>query len=227
MRTPGHDFELAAGFLFTEGILSSPGQVGAIAYCEDPSNPHSGNIVDVLPAQGVVLPEKGWQRAFHATSSCGICGKAVIEAVRNVSPPLEDEARFKAESFYQLPERLREAQMLFSETGSLHAAALFAPSGDLELLREDVGRHNAVDMVIGCRFLADGLPLRSRLLLVSGRASFEITQKALMAGIPAVAALSGVSTLAVDLARKSRMALIGFLRGRSMQVYAGGERLRG
>jgi FdhD protein len=226
MRTPGHDFELAAGFLYTEGILSRPGQVGAISYCDDPENPHQSNIVDVLPAEEVIL-SKGWQRSFYTTSSCGICGKASIEAVRVAAPRLVDDTHLKPESLYELPNRLRDAQVLFAETGALHGAALFTASGALEILREDVGRHNAVDKIIGTAFLAESLPLRGRLLLVSGRASFEIIQKALMAGIPSVAAISGVSTLAVELAQESGMALIGFLRGRSMQVYAGGERLRG
>jgi FdhD protein len=225
MRTPGHDFELAAGFLYTEGILSRPGQVGAISYCDDPENPHQANIVEVLPAQGVIFSE-GWQRSFYATSSCGICGKSSIDAVRVAAPRLEDDSHLEPGSLYELPNRLKGAQVLFAETGALHGAALFKASGALELLREDVGRHNAVDKVIGAAFLADSLPLRGRLLLVSGRASFEIIQKALMAGIPSVAAVSGVSTLAVELARESGMALIGFLRGQSMQVYSGGERLR-
>jgi FdhD protein len=227
MRTPGHDAELAAGFLFTEGILASPSQVGAIARCDDAGNPDQANIVDVLPAKGSLIRAVGWQRSFYATSSCGICGKASIEAVRRSTPPLDDAARFNPALAYELPDRLRKEQPLFAETGALHAAALFGTTGDLEIVREDVGRHNAVDKVIGSRFLAGGVPLRRTMLVVSGRASFEIVQKALMAGIPGVSAISGVSTLAVELARESGMLLIGFLRGRSMRVYAGAERLQG
>jgi len=227
MRTPGHDFELAAGFLFTEGILSTADQVGSIAYCADVENPGQKNIVDVLPAAGVEPPGKGWQRSFYATSSCGICGKASIEAIRCAVPPLEDLTVFDPERIYPLPELLRSSQTIFAETGALHAAALFSSEGDLQVLREDIGRHNAVDKVIGTCFLAERLPLRGRLLLVSGRASFEIAQKALMAGIPAVAAVSGTSSLAVDLAKEMGMVLIGFLRDRTMQVYAGSERLCG
>jgi len=225
MRTPGHDFDLAAGFLFTEGILSDPEQVGSIVYCSDSRHPEH-NIVDVLPAQAAKLPEQGWQRSFHATSSCGLCGKSSIEAVRRVARPLDDPATFLAEVIQDLPERLRADQTLFAETGALHAAALCSPDGSPVLLREDIGRHNAVDKVIGSLFLAGRLPLRGHVLFVSGRASFEIVQKALMARIPAVAAVSGVSSLAAELADDSGMALIGFLRGRSMQVYAGRERIR-
>jgi FdhD protein len=225
MRTPGRDIALAAGFLFTEGILSSPAQVGTIAHCTDPDEPQRHNVIDVLPAPDAPSPREGWQRAFHATSSCGICGTASIEALRRSAPPLSDESVFSAERIYALPDRLRPVQPIFEKTGALHAAALFGAQGDLELLCEDVGRHNAVDKVIGEQFLAGTIPLRGRILLVSGRASFEITQKAFVAGIPAVAAISGVSTLAVDLAREAGMLLVGFLRGRTMQVYAGTRRL--
>jgi FdhD protein len=226
MRTPGHDFELAAGFLYSEGILSRPEQVASIVYCGDSDHPDAENLVDVLLAEGVSPPAEGWQRNFHATSSCGICGVASIEAVRRSAPALEDDALFDPRSLYALPQRLRAAQILFAETGSLHGAALFDAKGELQLLREDVGRHNAVDKVVGAKFLDGELPLRGRLLMVSGRLSFEITQKALMAGIPAVAAVSGASSLAVDLAAKSGMLLVAFLRGESMQIYAGESRLR-
>ena len=226
MRTPGDDFELAAGFLFTEGILTNPAQVGAIAFCDDEENPHRSNIVQVLPSEGAQPPGEGWQRSFYTTSSCGICGRASIEAVRCATARLDDPVTFDPESIYQLPERLRAAQRVFAQTGALHAAALFDARGELQLVREDVGRHNAVDKVIGACFLGERLPLRGRFLLVSGRSSFEIIQKALMAGLPAVAAVSGASSLAVDLAAEAGMLLAGFLRGRSMQVYAGSQRLR-
>ena len=225
MRTPDHDFDLAAGFLFTEGILSRPNQLGSIVRCSDPGNPDRENIVDVVPAEGAAIPSRGWQRHFYSTSSCGVCGKSSIAAIRTAAPPLADPSSFGPESIYMLPDRLRAAQALFAETGALHGAALFSSAGELLRLREDVGRHNAVDKVIGASFLAEEIPLRGRMLVVSGRASFEIVQKALMAGIPAVMAVSGASSLAVDLAQEAGMLLIGFLRGRSMQVYAGSDRL--
>jgi len=227
MRTPGHDFELAAGFLFTEGILGEAGQIGSIARCSGPAGEDDGNVVDVLTAPGSSEPKEGWQRRFYLTSSCGICGRSSIEAVRQATPPLAVPPSFAPEVLYRLPETLASSQRLFSETGALHAAALFSPDGHLQSIREDVGRHNAVDKIIGSCLLEGTMPLHERLLLVSGRLSFEITQKALMAGIPALAGISGASSLAVELAREAGMLLIGFLRGRSMQVYAASECLRG
>lgn len=227
MRTPGDDFSLAAGFLFTEGILSRSNQVGSIVHCTGDSEDERGNVVNVLSAPAAAPPTQGWQRRFYVSSSCGICGRSSIEAVRQAAPPLEDPSRFDPEILYTLPELLRSSQRLFIETGALHAAALFSPEGMLRRVMEDVGRHNAVDKIVGAEFLEDGVPIRGRLLLVSGRLSFEIVQKARMAGIPALAGISGASSLAVDLAREAGMLLVGFLRGRTMQVYAGGERLCG
>jgi len=227
MRTPGDDFSLAAGFLFTEGILSGADQVGSIVHCADDSDEGWENVVNVLTAPAAAPPAEGWQRRFYVTSSCGICGRSSIEAVKQVAPPLEDATCFNAEILYTLPEVLRRSQRLFIETGALHAAGLFSPEGALRRLMEDVGRHNAVDKIVGAEFLEDGVPIRRHLLLVSGRLSFEIAQKARMAGIPALAGISGASSLAVDLAREAGMLLVGFLRGRTMQVYAGGERLCG
>ena len=227
MRTPGHDFDLAAGFLFTEGILKESRQIGSIARCSTPEGDDAGNVVDVLTAPDAPAPEEGWQRRFYLTSSCGICGRSSIEAVRQATPSLRNVPTFEAEVLYGLPEALRSSQRVFAETGALHAAAFFTPDGRLESVREDVGRHNAVDKLIGSGFLAGTMPLENRLLLVSGRLSFEITQKALMAGIPALAGISGASSLAAELARAAGMLLVGFLRGRSMQVYSGSERLHG
>ena len=227
MRTPGQDLALAAGFLFTEGILKESRQVGSIAHCTSGEQGSADNVVDVLTSPDAPGPGAGWQRRFYLSSSCGICGRSSIDAVRQALPVLTDSARFQPETLYTLPDLLRGAQRVFSETGALHAAALFARDGALQEIMEDVGRHNAVDKIIGSRFLEDGVPLREHLLLVSGRLSFEITQKALMAGIPALGGISGASSLAVELARQAGMLLVGFLRGRSMQVYAGSERLFG
>lgn len=227
MRTPGDDFALAAGFLYTEGILCRSDQVGSIVHCTGDSENARDNVVNVLTASAAEPPAQGWQRRFYLSSSCGICGRSSIEAVRQAAPPLEDPSRFDPQILYGLPELLRRSQRLFIETGALHGAALFSPEGYLRRVMEDVGRHNAVDKIVGAEFLEDGVPIRGHLLLVSGRLSFEIVQKARMAGIPALAGISGASSLAVDLAREAGMLLVGFLRGRTMQVYAGGERLCG
>lgn len=225
MRTPGNDHDLAAGFLFTEGILSRLDQIGSIVHCGGATGTDQRNVVDVIPAEGSERTAQGWQRRFYMTSSCGICGKASIDALRQAIPLLKDAATFEPDRIYSLPDRLRAAQPIFTRTGALHAAALVLPAGEIEIVREDVGRHNAVDKAVGACFLDEKIPLGGRLLLVSGRASFEIVQKALMAGIPAVAAVSGASSLAVDLATEMGMLLIGFLRGRTMQVYSGAHRL--
>src|SRR5919198_4779792 len=195
MRTPGHDTELAVGFLIGEGIIR-PGDVATVVECR--SDEGDGGIADVKLRAGAT-PSAGWQRNFYATSSCGVCGKASIEAVRVASNPIPDGPAMSADVLLSLPESLQRAQRVFERTGGLHAAGLFEPSGELEVLREDVGRHNAVDKAIG-RWAMDGrLPLASSTLLVSGRSSFEIMQKALVAGIPSVAAVSAPSSLAVRL----------------------------
>src|SRR5436309_67158 len=227
MRTPGHDFQLAAGFLFTEGILTSAFQVGAIVHCEEEGEDRRGNVVNVLTDPGAPPPDEGWQRRFYVSSSCGICGRSSIDAVRQAASSLNDPSRFDPEVLYALPDLLRSSQGIFCETGALHAAALFTPEGRPRVLMEDVGRHNAVDKVVGSAFLEEGVPVKAHLLLVSGRLSFEITQKALRAGIPALPGIPGASALSVDLAREAGMLLAGFLRGRTMQVYAGAERLYG
>ena len=226
MRTPGADFELAAGFLFTEGIVTEASQIGAIAYCEDESDPELRNIVEVHAPDGVELSAAGYQRQFFSGTSCGLCGKSSIDAVRlQVDPVPDDGARFSPETLLALPDRLRAGQAVFDETGGLHAAGLFDAGGELVCLREDVGRHNAVDKVIGWALLRGRLPLAGHALMVSGRSSFEIIQKAAVARLPLVAAVSAPSSLAVDLARECRMTLVGFLRGDTFNVYAGGERL--
>jgi len=232
MRTPGNDFDLAAGFLLTEGIIHRREDIASMAHC--PADEHGlriePNIVNVNTSDPALVDPDRWRRNFFATSSCGICGKASIETVRQEAPAIRSDARISDDTILRLDAQLREAQAVFSQTGGLHAAALFNLQGHMVLLREDVGRHNAVDKVIGAMLHQDRLPLDGCVLLVSGRASFEIMQKALMAGIPIVAAVSAPSSLAVELARESNMALVGFLRcykegqGR-FNVYAGAERI--
>ncbi|WP_329310967.1 formate dehydrogenase accessory sulfurtransferase FdhD [Streptomyces sp. NBC_01262] len=233
MRTPGDDFALAAGFLVSEGVLGRADELANIVYCAgatvDGSN--SYNIVDVRLAQGVPVPDITLERNVYTTSSCGLCGKASLDAVRTQARwPIADDpdappVRLEPELLSALPDRLRAAQQVFDRTGGLHAAALFTADGELLDVREDVGRHNAVDKLVG-RALQQGLlPLTGKILLVSGRASFELAQKAVMAGIPVLAAVSAPSSLAVDLAAESNLTLVGFLRGASMNVYAGEQRI--
>jgi FdhD protein len=227
MRTPGDDFDLVAGFLITEGIVSGADEIIAMRMCpEAMAETGALNIVEVSlspsAAARTVTP-----RAFFMTSSCGMCGKASIEAVRTRSAYTvrDDPLRVSPDLLVALPAAQRSAQRQFSRTGGLHAAALFDSDGTLVCLREDVGRHNAFDKVIGWAATQNLLPLRSHMMLASGRASFELTQKTLMAGIPLLAAVSAPSSLAVELAAESGMTLIGFLRGEQMNVYAGHERI--
>jgi FdhD protein len=229
MRTPGNDFDLARGFLVSEGVVTAALDVAAIRYCAgataDDGNTY--NVVDVRLADGVPLPDVSVERNFYTTSSCGLCGKASLEAVRTISRwrVARDPLRLNTETIAALPDKLRAAQRVFDRTGGLHAAALFDAAGELWCVREDVGRHNAVDKVIGWALDQGRLPLSGMTLMVSGRASFELVQKAVMAGIPALAAVSAPSSLAVDLAREMGLTLIGFLRGTSMNVYSGVERI--
>jgi FdhD protein len=230
MRTPGDDFALAAGFLVSEGALAAASDLQNIVYCAgataDGSNTY--NVVDVKTAPGVTLPDFGLERNVYTSSSCGLCGKASLDAVRTTARwPIADSPRLRVttELLAELPERLRTAQRVFDRTGGLHAAALFTEDGELLDVKEDVGRHNAVDKLVG-RALQNGeLPLSRTVLLVSGRASFELAQKAVMAGIPVLAAVSAPSSLAVDLAAETGLTLVGFLRGSSMNVYAGEDRI--
>jgi FdhD protein len=226
MRSPGNDEELAAGFLHTEGILKGTGELRSIGYRVDSKNPDLCNVINVATTDSSALKKRGWQRNFVSASSCGLCGKLTIESVRLQAPPLtEDELRVPANVLYGLVDKMRAEQGGFDETGGVHAAGLFDGDGNLLYVREDIGRHNAVDKVVGAALLADELPLSGRVLAVSGRSSFEIVQKALMARIPIVAAVSAASSLAVELAEGSGMALVGFLRGSSMNVYCGAERI--
>jgi FdhD protein len=225
MRTPGHDFELAVGFLFTEGLISGQADVRSVRYCAVPREEQHYNVVSVVAARP--LPAVQSQRNFYATSSCGLCGKASLDAIETRCAPVADGPVVDASLLVTLPEELRRAQSVFDRTGGLHAAALFDPAGKLLVAREDVGRHNAVDKVIGAELLAGRLPLSDRILLVSGRASFEIVQKAARAGVPIICAVSAPSSLAVDTARRFGMTLAGFLRDERFNVYAGPERIAG
>ena len=233
MRTPGHDFELAAGFLYTESLITSGDDIEIIAYCdEDPAETQPAglsslqNIVNVRLTEELDLDaESGWQRNFHANASCGLCGKMTIDSVRQQVPPLNSGFHVNQEVFYKLNDRLRKAQFVFERTGGLHAAGLFDANGELLIIREDIGRHNAVDKVIGQALLSGLVPLEQHILMVSGRASFEIVQKALFARIPIIVAVSAASTLAVDLAKEGNLTLIGFMRGQSMAVYSCPERI--
>jgi FdhD protein len=228
MRTPGNDFELAAGFLHGEGILSDREALRGISYCTDPEleAAQQYNVVNVR-LDGAAMPDlHGLERHFYTSSACGVCGKASLDAIELRGCPLPAPGpRVDAEVIYGLPDKLREAQGLFESTGGLHAAGLFTPEGELECLREDVGRHNAVDKLVGWALLEGRLPLAERILLVSGRASFEIMQKALAAGVAMVCAVSAPSSLAVDVAERFGMTLAGFVRGRRFNLYAGPDRV--
>lgn len=235
MRTPGHDVELAIGFLLSEGIVTAGDQVEAARYCagatEDDETGYAQNtynVLDIVLAPGVPAPDPGLARNFYMSSSCGLCGRASIDAVRSRSAYgiADDDLAVPDSLLADLPRRLREHQQVFDKTGGLHAAGLFdAATGELLAVREDVGRHNAVDKVVGWAASNGHLPLRGTVLMVSGRVSFELTQKAWMAGIPVIAAVSAPSSLAVELADESGMTLIGFLRGESMVVYSGAQRI--
>ena len=232
MRTPGHDLELVRGFLTTERVLEDPGVIESIRHSSELRNPAAeDNVVRVTLREDIAIDLERLRRNLFASSSCGVCGKATLANALAVSPPLRDSTRFPAEVLYALPERLRKGQPVFEVTGGLHAAGLFSLDGSLcsfggePAVREDVGRHNAVDKVIGMAAGAGALPLRDTGLVVSGRASFEIVQKALAARIPLVAAVSAPSSLAIELARDAGIALVGFLRGRGFNVYGATERV--
>ena len=232
MRTPGHDFDLAAGFLVSEGVITRGEHFSTVHYCAGATDEglNTYNVLDVTLAPGVSPPDPSLERSFYTTSSCGLCGKASIDAVHTHSAyeVSDDGLRISAELLTSFPPILREGQSVFEKTGGLHAAALFdGASGMMLVIREDIGRHNAVDKVIGWALKEDRLPLRGTVLMVSGRASFELTQKAMMAGIPMLAAVSAASSLAADLAAEVGMTLVGFLRGSSMVLYAGSERVVG
>ena len=227
MRTPGDDLDLALGFLLTEGVIRDAEDVVTAQLCAGTDTPNTYNVVDVVLADGVPPPDTDPARSFYTTSSCGVCGKASIDAIRTRSRWAldSDPVTVDAETLTALPERLRAAQRAFDRTGGLHAAGLFTAQGEPVVVREDVGRHNAVDKVVGWAARERRLPLTGHVLLVSGRASFELTQKAWMAGIPVLAAVSAPSTLAAELAEEAGMTLVGFLRGDTMNVYTGERRI--
>jgi len=255
MRTPGEDRELAAGFLVTEGLLHTAGDLVDIRHqhhCLFPSrdvngrridvnepdpgketsrtglelNRSDGNVINVRLKNPEAMDLKKLTRHVFTSSSCGICSKSSIEAVRQQFPPIEDDFEVDPQVLFDLPAVLSSAQESFKRTGGLHACALFDSAGNLLVIREDVGRHNALDKVIGWALLKDSLPLRQHILLLSGRTSFEMMQKALAAGVPIVAAISAPSSLAAEFARDSGQTLVGFLRGERMNIYAGGDRIR-
>jgi FdhD protein len=228
MRTPGADFELAAGFLYGEGIVSSAEDILKISYCVDADldAEQQYNIVNVELRGGREYDLRSLDRHFYTTSACGVCGKASLEQLElRGCPVIPPGPEISAEAIYSFPEKLREAQGLFEATGGLHAAALFDSGGELVALREDVGRHNATDKLLGWALLERRLPLSDHIVMVSGRSSFEILQKCLTAGVPVVCAISAPSSLAVDVAREFGMTLVGFLRGNKFNVYAGAERV--
>jgi len=226
MRTPGDDLDLAAGFLFTEGLIEMREQILSIVHAAECKATERGNIVEVKVSADVALDLEKTQRNFFASSSCGICGKASIDAVRARGVRLVN-ANFcvEPEVICQLPEALRAKQQIFGRTGGLHAAGAFSANGELIVEREDIGRHNAVDKIVGWALRESKLPLSECVLMVSGRGGFEIVQKAAMAGVPVVASVSACSSLAVQFAREMGMTLIGFLRDRRFVMYSGDERI--
>ncbi len=229
MRTPGDDFALVMGFLLSEGIITSRDDVITARYCSGGPNQDENtyNIVDVSLAAHVPPLEAALERNVLTTSACGLCGKTSIDSVRTMSsyPVDHDNLQISEKTLIELPEKLRDHQKVFDKTGGLHAAALFTPDGEMLALREDVGRHNAVDKVIGWALQEGMLPLSGHVLMVSGRSSFELTQKAIMAGIPVLSSVSAPSSLAVELANESGLTLVGFLRGETFVIYSGEQRI--
>lgn len=229
MRTPGNDFELAAGFLYDEAIVRSRDDIIGMSYCLDSAlNPQQQyNVVTVECRAGAAAVDRArFERHFTIGSACGVCGRAQLDSLRDLGVrPLDDAVRVLASLLYELPARMQQAQRVFASTGGLHAAALFDEHGDALVVREDIGRHNAVDKIVGWGLLGGRLPFARCVLLVSGRASYEVLQKSIMAGIPVVASVSAPSSLAVDLAREFNVTLVGFLRGSRANVYNAPERI--
>lgn len=228
MRTPGADFELAAGFLYNEGVINSREDIQRISYCVDESvdGEQRYNIVNVELRQGLIPDLQSLERHFYTNSACGVCGKASLETLRlRKYPDIFSNLTVAPEVIYSLPDQLRAAQGLFTATGGLHAAAVFDTQGQLLKLQEDVGRHNALDKLIGTALLSEELPLNNHILMVSGRSSFEILQKSTAAGIPIVCSVSAPSSLAVSVAQEFGITLIGFLRGQRFNIYSGLERI--
>lgn len=230
MRTPGHDFELVRGLLLTEGVIRSEADIGRIRYCDTGDRGEGETNIVTVHLRGGTPPERRWQRTLLAGTSCGLCGKAAIEALGQEVHPLPPSGAFSRAALLEMPRAMRRRQTLFAQTGGLHAVGLFSADGECLCVFEDIGRHNATDKAIGWGVAQGRLPWASETeplaLLVSGRASFEITQKALVARIPVVCAVSAASSLAAELAEANNQTLVGFLRGERMTVYAGGDRLR-
>ncbi len=229
MRTPGADFDLTAGFLYSEGVVSHRQDIWRMSYCDtkDIDIEQRYNIINVGLKEGLLPDLQPLERHFFTTSACGVCGKASIEALQiRGCPVIPTGMEVPAQIIYSLPDKLRSAQGVFTATGGLHAAGLFDAQGQLLRLREDVGRHNALDKLVGAALLADELPLNNHIVMVSGRSSFEILQKCLTAGVPIVCAVSAPSSLAVALAKEFGITLVGFLRGQRFNVYSGFERIR-
>jgi FdhD protein len=228
MRTPGNDRELALGFLYSEGVIGSIDDVGSVAPCGRIGDDGFGNVIDVLPGAGIALaPERivGARRGTLTTSACGVCGRLSIDDLTSRCSPLHDDSRISAATLTRMCTGMREHQHIFARTGGVHAAALFEPSGAEAVIREDVGRHNAVDKVIGALVHARALPANGRVLIVSGRLSFEIVQKAAVAGIPIVASISAATSLAIDLASRMNITLVAFVRDAGLNVYVCPERI--
>jgi FdhD protein len=228
MRTPGADFELTAGFLYNEGVISSREDIQRMNYCVDESldSDQRYNIINVELTEGLNPDLQPFERHFYTTSACGVCGKASIEALRlRDYPAIPLGLKITPEMIYSLPTKLRETQGIFTATGGLHAAVMFNPEGELLNSQEDVGRHNALDKLIGSALLGDELPLNQRIVMVSGRSSFEILQKCAVAGVPIICAMSAPSSLAVSVAQEFGITLIGFLRGDRFNIYSGVERI--
>ena len=228
MRTPGNDFELSAGFLYCEGVMAHQRDLRRISYCVDVDVAQRYNTVSVELMRGELPPLEALERHFTVTSACGVCGKASMDALRARGlEPIASQLRVEPATIVALPDRLRAAQGIFEKTGGLHAAALFDSAGELLTVREDVGRHNALDKLIGWAIFHKRLPLDGAIVMVSGRASYELVQKALSAGVPVLCAVSAPSSLAINLAREFGLTLIGFLRGARFNVYANGWRVSG
>ncbi|MCM0591515.1 MAG: formate dehydrogenase accessory sulfurtransferase FdhD [Gloeotrichia echinulata DEX184] len=228
MRTPGADFELAAGFLYAEGVISCKQDIQRLSYCVDESvdGEQRYNIVNVELRSGLIPDLQPLERHFYTTSACGVCGKASLAALRlRGCPVISPEPTVKPEIIYSLPDKLRSAQGIFTATGGLHAAAVFDAQGNLLNLREDVGRHNALDKLIGSAMLSEELPFNNHIVMVSGRSSFELLQKSVAAGVPIVCSVSAPSSLAVSVAQEFGITLIGFLRGERFNIYTGWERI--
>lgn len=227
MRTPGNDRELAAGFLYSEGLIASNRHIDSINYCLDEDGNPAANIINLQPTERSLVDPRQWGRDFLSSSSCGLCGKTSIEQVERRLAPLSAGFQVSTGILYALPDKLRGEQEAFLQTGGIHAAALFTQAGELLIVREDVGRHNAVDKIIGYALLHDMLPLSNHILLVSSRASFEIVQKAWAAGVSLLAVISAPSSLAVETAQAAGMTLVAFLRGERLNVYASEWRIEG